>query len=745
MNGIISRDEKAHVSSVSLGGKCASAFAAIMILIGSPGCKNPPQDTALPGPEAGHSPTAPASTSLPQLPASADYLPAPFAAPHSRPSVAFVHPGLLHTEEDFERMRTKLRDGAEPWTSGFKALTDHGFSQAPFEPHPLTKVLRGGAGQNFGRMVNECQRAYLCALRWKITGDTQYADASVGLLKAWSGTMTELGGNNDRFLAVGIYVYMWANVGEIMRSYPGWKPEEINHFQGWLLEHYYAKSHDFFQRHNGAAITNYWANWDLCNLAGVLSIGVFCDRPDIFQEGLDYLDHGAGNGELRRAIYYLHPGKMGQWQEAGRDQGHGIFGVDMLGAVCEIAWSQGVDLYSAADCRFLAGAEYTAKYNLGHDVPYQAYCWGTGPKGKWGIQPVISSIARGNGGTGYELVYNHYVNRLGIAAPWCEERVLGLRPESNGLYLGCGTLTFAQDPAPSAPPRLSIHEFGGLPRLAWWGSARASGYEVLRAASPAGPFAKIATLGPRDFGYDDADAGKNPANYTYRIRSLFPNGGKSLDSNLAHATTLAEGELLAQWSFDKNRQDAAATLAGGAQLAPGHLGEAVQLDGLTGHVVLSKGIAAELGDFTFAAWVKLNERKNYSPVFDFGDGDGRHFWLLAADGKGLPSFGGTTVYGYNRQEFTGDTPLPVNEWIHVAITLHGRTGVLYVNGAPAGQNDGLDFPPFQFGKTANNYLGRWQSDKGIHLAGSLDEVRLYRGAFSPQAIQFLAANQGKRP
>lgn len=48
-------------------------------------------------------------------------------------------------------------------------------------------------------------------------------------------------------------------------------------------------------------------------------------------------------------------------------------GLEFLANTCETAWIQGVDLYSAADNRLLQGFEYTAKYNLGFDVPYEPY------------------------------------------------------------------------------------------------------------------------------------------------------------------------------------------------------------------------------------------------------------------------------------------------------------------------------------------------------------------------------------
>jgi len=45
-------------------------------------------------------------------------------------------------------------------------------------------------------------------------------------------------------------------------------------------------------------------------------------------------------------------------------------GLEYLANSCEIAWKQGFDLYSAYDNGLATGFEYTAKYNLGMDMPY---------------------------------------------------------------------------------------------------------------------------------------------------------------------------------------------------------------------------------------------------------------------------------------------------------------------------------------------------------------------------------------
>ena len=112
-------------------------------------------------------------------------------------------------------------------------------------------------------------------------------------------------------------------------------------------------------------------------------------------------------------MLYIDPDGSGQWQESGRDQGHTTLGPMLMGVVCEIAWNQGVDLYGYAGNRFLLGAEYVASYNLGNDVPYVAYTFYSGPQGSCqeGVQSTISTDSRGLERVGWDLIFNHYVNR----------------------------------------------------------------------------------------------------------------------------------------------------------------------------------------------------------------------------------------------------------------------------------------------------------------------------------------------
>lgn len=367
----------------------------------------------------------------------------------------FVHPGLLHTAADFERMRTKVAARQQPWMAGWERLLANRHSSLGWRPRPVEIVYRGnhtGHPQNYPNLYNDIAAAYACALRWQISGDSAYADKAVEIMNAWSSTLKQIGGSSDRFLAAGIYGYQFANAAEIMRDYQGWKKADFKRFQKMMLDVFYPMNHDFLLHHNGARIDHYWCNWDACNMDSVLAIGVLCDRRDLYNEAVDYFKHGKGNGAIEQAVVYLYPDNLGQFQESGRDQGHATLAVALLGTFCEMAWNQGDDLYGYDHNRFLAGAEYVAKYNLGEEVPYTPY------KNSSFNNPVIGEGGRGDIRPMWEMIYNHYVNLKGLDAPYIQAFAEKVRPEGGGGdygpnsggfdQLGYGTLTFTRESRP---------------------------------------------------------------------------------------------------------------------------------------------------------------------------------------------------------------------------------------------------------------------------------------------------------
>jgi hypothetical protein len=293
--------------------------------------------------------------------------------------------GLLHTEADLKRMAAKVAANEQPWIGSWNLLLDARRANLGATPYPLEIVKRGVAGdENFGVMIVDMLRAYHLALRWHITGDEAYAEDAVKFLNAWSSTLKELGGNSNLFLSSGLYGNQWANAAQLMRNYPGWAQEDRARFRAMLLNVFYTRCHDFLTTHNGSEVrkvTHYWANWDLANLCAMYAIGVFCDRPDIAAEAINYYKNGRGCGASAHNVFFVHPGYLGQWQETHRDQGHSTLGIALAGMLCEMAWNQGEDLYGYWNNRLLAGAEYVARTNLTDPttMPFVPY---TGVHGK---------------------------------------------------------------------------------------------------------------------------------------------------------------------------------------------------------------------------------------------------------------------------------------------------------------------------------------------------------------------------
>ncbi|WP_343692672.1 alginate lyase family protein [Chitinophaga sp.] len=363
---------------------------------------------------------------------------------------AFVHPGLLHKQSDFDRMKMNVGKGIEPWASGWSRLMSNAHSGLSWQPNAADTVYRGSDGvhpQNYDQLYNDIAAAYATALRWKISGDKSYAEKSIQIMNAWSSRLKGLAGNNDANLAAGLYGYQFANAAEIMRTYSGWAPGDFRRFQQMMLNVFYTMNHSFLTRRE-RCMSHFYANWDLCVMNSILAIGVLCDDRDLYNEAIHYFKYGAGNGAIANAVYFIHPNGLGQWQESGRDQGHTTLGIGLMGTFCEMAWSQGDDMYGYDNNRFLKGAEYVAAYNLGDSVPFKPYANCVGVE-----QDVISSGSRGNVRPVWELVYNHYVNRKGLAAPNCARFAEKVRPEGGGGnygpnsggydQLGYGTLTFS--------------------------------------------------------------------------------------------------------------------------------------------------------------------------------------------------------------------------------------------------------------------------------------------------------------
>lgn len=350
----------------------------------------------------------------------------------------FVHPGVLHSQEGIDFVKEKIAAKEEPWANAWSELKRSRYASLRWRPDPAPHVERGPSNNpNIGSsdFSNDARAAYTHALHWALSGEVAHAKKSSQIIDAWSATLKTIT-NHDARLLIGMSGQNYLIAAELLRhhqgGWDGWSKTNQARFEKMLREIWYPVIKDWYPSANG--------NWDASMEQTMIAMGVFLDDKAMFDRAANYYLKGKGNGAI--GMYFK---ENGQCQETGRDQGHTQMGLEFLSNTAETAWIQGLDLYGALDNRLLKGFEYTAKYNLGNDVPYAPY---RSFEGRYHYKR-ISNEERGRLRDMYEKVYNHYHHRRGLEAPFIKQAAEKNRPESIGRGpVPWGTLMFYKQPFP---------------------------------------------------------------------------------------------------------------------------------------------------------------------------------------------------------------------------------------------------------------------------------------------------------
>ncbi|QJT04872.1 Ig family protein [Streptomyces asoensis] len=403
---------------------------------------------------------------------------------------AFTHPGLLHSAADLVRMRSAVDGRQSPVYDGYLALAAHSRSQTAYIIQNTGQITSWGRGPtNFmNQAVADSAAAYQNALLWAVTGVRAHADKARDILNAWTDSLAMITGA-DGPLGAGLQVFKFANAAELLRhtGYDGWADSDITRCEESLLNVWYPAVSGYMLYANG--------NWDLTAIQSILAIGVFCEQRTLFEDALRFAAAGAGNGSVAHRIVAT----TGQGQESGRDQGHEQLAVGLLGDAAQVAWNQGVDLWSYDGNRILADAEYAARYNLGGEVPFTPDLDRTGKY----IKKTVSATGRGTLPPIYEMYYAHYAGVRGLEAPYTRAAVFrgtgGARVVEGGNddLPSWGTFAYAgaTTPTPTVPASpggvTAVGEEQAV-TVSWLPSTSATSYTVLRGTTPEGPFERLA-------------------------------------------------------------------------------------------------------------------------------------------------------------------------------------------------------------------------------------------------------------
>lgn len=318
----------------------------------------------------------------------------------------FIHPGIDQTSADLEYMKKQVLAGAQPWKDAFDRLKTT--TNLQFEIKPWAHVVRGPYGKpNIGGddLSKSSDLAYNCALLWYITNEKQYATKAIEVLNLWSPVLWDFDYNDAKLLA-GWTGYKLCNAAEILKyTNSGWQQKDMDRFTEMLMTVYYPLMRFYYPQANG--------NWDGAIIHSILAIAVFTDNREMFNNAVDHFLHAPVNGSLFKYIY-----PSGQCQESMRDQAHVQLGLGEFAGAAQVAYTQGIDLFSVAGNRLALGYEYTARFLMGKTP----HCYGT-----------ISERAK-NLRDDYEYVYRHYT-AMGVDMPFTKQAADSIRPQATRSVL----------------------------------------------------------------------------------------------------------------------------------------------------------------------------------------------------------------------------------------------------------------------------------------------------------------------
>ena len=353
---------------------------------------------------------------------------------------AFIHPCIPTTLQELDTIKANLN--REPWKQGYAVLSGDGKSQLTYQMQgPFAQVSRKGAyDDHLAPWRNDMVAVYNLARMWYFTGNAAYAQKAHDILIAWANTHTSFTGNESG-LDLGDYAVCYGGGASILRgTWSGWTAADTtavkNYFQNVLGPASLAWGNILGPANKGAIYSE----------AGI-AIAVFCDDTAKFNQivNLTRTFHGSGLTDT------LPTGQLG---ETGRDMGHAFGTLNALAFTAEVAWKQGVDLFSELDNRLLACGEYYARNAFTTDNPYIPL--GTIDWQWMNNNPYFYNANRG----AFYILQNAYKNRLGLPTPWIDRKMTEQNVDG-GNFMFARTADFTTaTAAPAGFPAVSLASSG---------------------------------------------------------------------------------------------------------------------------------------------------------------------------------------------------------------------------------------------------------------------------------------------
>jgi len=351
-------------------------------------------------------------------------------------STVFSHPGAPLTLADLNTLKAYVDQGREPWKSAYDQLANDGKAKTTYVMAGPYATVSRSPDMNLWPWRNDMVAIWNLSRMWHFTRNDAYAIKAREILLAWATTQTAFSGR-ESMLDLGDYAYMFVGGADILRgAWPGWTENDTavvkNYFKNVLMPASNPYGENMFGAANKGALA--------LNALGLMAI---------FNDDAETLDRVVYQTRTLAHIGLRSSNDIGMLGDSLRDQGHAHGQLKSLTMLAEALWKQGIDVYSDFDNRLLAAGEYFARVN--ELAPTTALPFGT--TDAYYIADITNRGWSGGGGGNIPLnqIYNAYVTRKGMQAPFIAQRRLWMPVDSGSFMFLKDADASTAAPAPELP------------------------------------------------------------------------------------------------------------------------------------------------------------------------------------------------------------------------------------------------------------------------------------------------------
>jgi len=239
------------------------------------------------------------------------------------------------------------------------------------------------------------------------------------------------------------------------------------------------------------------------------------------------------------------------------------------------------------------------------------------------------------------------------------------------------------------------------------------------------------------------------ADFSFEEESLADKWSMNLDRNKSAHKKRRSSLVHSFYNLAKKKQDA--SIVGDSTFRPkivnAHDGKGLQFNG-DGGIRFNRDLDIDRNDeFTISIWFRLLEDGIAGPIFNNSNGDfeGYRGWLCKLNKDRTLSFQLNHVWPDNAIDLQTTEKIPVNEWIHIAMTYDGSSqssGVgTYINGTETSNKIHADklYKSLLHGVNKTNW-SNMPFQLGMELRKSItqvemDELKVYNRSLSQKEIQ----------